>query len=366
MQVPFVDLKEQYQSLKPAIDAAIHQCLDTTSFVGGPLVSTFEKAFASYLGVEHCIGCANGTDSLEIIMKALGIGPGDEVIVPACSWISTSETVTAVGAKVVFADILPEYYTIDPADIVRKITTRTKAIIPVHLYGLPASMPEIMEIAGKHGLYVIEDCAQSHGAAIDGKMVGTFGIAASFSFYPGKNLGAYGDAGAMVCNDSNLARTLRMIANHGQEGKHNHQMEGRNSRLDSMQAAILSVKLPHLPEWTTKRQANASYYEKLLGEHVQTPKAPKGYSHVYHVYEIQVPNREKMIRVLEQAGVQTAIHYPTPMPFMPAYAHYGHQKSDFPVAAAQMDRILSLPMYPELRPEQMDYVAEQILKSLNT
>ena len=239
MKIPFVDLYAQYVSIKPDIDAAIEKTIKNSSYIGGQAVKDFEKAFASYLGLSNVIACANGTDSIEILLQSFGVGKGDEVIVPAASWISTSEAVSSVGATPVFVDIEAEYYTINPALIEAAITPKTKAIIPVHLYGHPADMPAIMKIAEKHKLVVIEDCAQSHGARINGQIVGSFGNAASFSFYPGKNLGAYGDAGAMATNDDAVAEKARMIANHGQKGKHHHIMEGRNTRHDGLQAAIL-------------------------------------------------------------------------------------------------------------------------------
>ncbi|CAN5257375.1 DegT/DnrJ/EryC1/StrS family aminotransferase [soil metagenome] len=362
MKVPFVDLKVQYLSIKDSIDEAIAGIIEQSNFVGGQVVTDFENAFAEYIGAEYCIGCGNCTDALEIILQSLGIGPGDEVIVPACSWISTSECVTTAGAKLVFADVLPELFTIDPNDIINKITPKTKAIIPVHLYGLPAEMDEIMAIAQKHNLYVIEDCAQSHGAEYKGRKTGTFGKASAFSFYPGKNLGAYGDGGAMVTNDPDLAETLRMRANHGQKGKHNHILEGRNSRLDSLQAAILLAKLPHLDTWSKARLENASRYTITLKDtEITLPVIPDYSSHVFHLYVIQVENRERIMKKLKDKGIQVFLHYPTPLPFLEAYQYLHHQPQDFPVASTQMSRILSLPMYPELSEDQINYVCQTLL-----
>lgn len=358
MNIPFVDLYAQYQRIKPAIDAAIENTIRQSSYIGGAAVKQFEEAFAAYTGAKHVVACANGTDSLEIILKAWGIGEGDEVIVPAHSWISTSEAVGNVGATPVFVDVEADYYTIDVSLIEAAITPATKAIIPVHLYGHPADMPAIMTIAKKHGLYVMEDCAQSHGASINGQMIGSFGHAASYSFYPGKNLGAYGDAGGMTTNDDALAETIRMIANHGQKGKHNHLIEGRNSRLDGLQAAILLAKIPHLEQWTEERNAHAATYTRLLkGTSLQTPVVKPGYKHVYHLYVIKTEGREALMRYLKEQGVETAIHYPTALPFLPCYAERNFKSADFPVAYANQSKILSIPLFAELTAAQIEKVS---------
>ena len=259
-------MKIQYESIKSEIDKSIKEVLVNTSFIGGEIVTEFETNFKKYIGVNYCISCANGTDSIEILLKALDIGKGDEVIVPAISWISTSEAVSSVGGKPVFVDIDPDYYTIDLNKIEKVITNKTKAIIPVHLYGQPVDMIKLMAIAKKHNLKVIEDCAQAHGAEFKSKKIGSFGDCASFSFYPGKNLGAYGDAGAMVTNDSKVAEKARMIANHGQKEKHKHIIEGRNSRMDSIHAAVLNVKLKYLDSWTSRRIEIALKYNSLLSK----------------------------------------------------------------------------------------------------
>lgn len=361
MNIPFVDLKAQYDNLKSDIDKAISSVINDGAFIGGPYVARFEKEFATYLGISHVIGCANGTDSLEIIMKAMGIGPGDEVIVPALSWFSTSESVSAVGAVPVFVDIEEGFFTIDPSLIEAKITPKTKAIIPVHLYGQAADMPAIMMVAKKYNLKVIEDCAQSHGAEIDGKKVGLWGDASSFSFYPGKNLGAYGDAGCMATNNEELAKICRMIANHGQIKKHDHLMEGRNSRLDGLHAAILSAKLKHLDTWTITRIEHADKYNSLLkNSGIVTPKCRVNAKHVFHLYVIQVKGRDDIMRSLSEKGIQTAIHYPTPLPLLKAYASRGYSSSDFPVASAVCQHILSLPMFAELTNAQISYIADTL------
>lgn len=361
MQIPFVDLKAQYLSIKNEIDEAIAQILQNTSFVGGAPVKQFEQAFAQYIGVEHCISCANGTDSLEMLLQAMGIGAGDEVIVPAASWISTSEAVSTVGATPVFVDIEPEYYTIDPTQIEAKLTSKTKAIIPVHLYGHPADMPAIMAIAKQYDLKVMEDCAQAHGASIEGKTVGTWGHCASFSFYPGKNLGAYGDAGAMVTNDEELAQKVHRIANHGQLKKHDHQIEGRNSRMDTLQAAILNVKLRYLEKWTQARIDNAAQYNKLLANtSIALPKTKANARHVFHLYVVRTTQRDKLKEYLKNQGIATGIHYPTALPLLPCYQRFNHKVEDFPIAAQYQNEILSLPMFAELNQEQINCVYEQI------
>ena len=262
MEVPFVDLKTQYQSIKGEIDKAISDVLSSSAFIGGPFVKSFEDAFAAFCGAKHCVGVGNGTDAIFLTLKAMGIGAGDEVITAANSFIATAEAITMTGARVVFADIRPDTYNIDPEKIEQRINKKTKAVIPVHLYGQPADMDPILAIARKHGLTVIEDAAQAHGATYKGRTVGTLADAACFSFYPGKNLGAYGDAGAVVTDDGNLALKVRMMANHGRIAKYDHEIEGVNSRLDGLQAAVLSAKLSHLPRWTIHRQNNASLYKK--------------------------------------------------------------------------------------------------------
>ena len=365
MRIPFVDLKAQYHSIQSEVDKAIAEVIANSAFIGGSdnsIVRYFEDKFADYLGISNCVGCANGTDSIEILLKAMAIGPGDEVIVPANSWISTSEAVGNVGAQPIFVDSHPLFYTIDVDQIESKISTRTKAIIPVHLYGLPADMDPIVALARKYDLFVLEDCAQAHGAVYKGRMVGTMGHAASFSFYPGKNLGAYGDAGCMVTNDADLAKTARMIANHGQLVKHDHVIEGRNSRLDGIQAAVLSVKLPHLKRWTELRIRHASYYSRYIQAlGIQVPSVPSGSVHVYHLYVILAPAREDMRKRLQDAEISTAIHYPTPLPFLRPYAHHQrNQPANFPIAVSQMSKLLSLPMFPELRDVEMAEVVKEI------
>ncbi len=361
MNVPFVDLKAQYQTIKPEIDAAIQDVIDRTAFIRGRTVEAFEEAYARAYGVRHCVSCANGTDAIYIALKALGIGPGDEVVTVANSWISTSETITQAGARPVFVDVDP-YFHIDPDRIEEKISPRTRALLPVHLYGQPAAIDRIMEIAARRGLPVVEDCAQSHFATFDGRRTGTFGVIGTFSFYPGKNLGAYGDAGALVTNDDALARAARMFANHGSLRKHQHEIEGINSRLDGIQAAILAVKLKYVEDWNRARLRNALRYNELLAStpEVAAPKIRDKAVPIFHLYVVRVPRREALADFLGSRGVETGIHYPTALPFLPAYAYLGHKPQDFPEAWRGQGEILSLPMYPELREEQIRHVASSI------
>lgn len=357
--IPFVDLKAQYQSIKEEIDLVINDVIERSLFVRGPYVDKFEHMFATMMERDHCISCANGTDSLYIAMTALGVKSGDEVIAPAHSWISTTETITQAGGTVVFCDTDKETFTIDPASIESKITENTVGIIPVHLYGQPADMDAIMAIAKKHRLWVLEDCAQAHLARYKGRLVGTFGDAASFSFYPGKNLGAMGDAGAIVTNDSLLAEKMAMFARHGGIKKGDHRIEGINSRMDGLQAAILSVKLPHLPKWTALRQERADRYSNLLAKtiEVETPVVAQGREHVWHLYVIKHPKRDGLANYLSENGVQTVINYPVALPFLPAYDRLRHSAEDFPCAYSNQLRVLSLPMYPELSNEDMARVS---------
>ncbi|MEQ8239495.1 MAG: DegT/DnrJ/EryC1/StrS family aminotransferase [Cyclobacteriaceae bacterium] len=358
--IPFVDLKAQYLSIKNEIDEAIASVIQDTSFIGGKRVTDFEEDFAEYIGVNHCVACANGTDSMEIILKAMNIGEGDQVIVPANSWISTSEVVNNVGAEPIFVDIIESQYTIDYYHIEDAISDQTKAIIPVHLYGLPANMPQIMALANKFDLRVIEDCAQSHGAKINGRKVGSFGDAASFSFYPGKNLGAYGDAGGIVTSNQDLAERCRMIGNHGQLKKHDHRIIGRNSRMDTLQAAILKAKLPHLDSWLEARRQVAQWYDQYLKEDIIKPKTPDGMEHVFHLYVIRTKNRLELQRALDDQNIGHAIHYPTPLPLLKAYVYQGLDETDIPVSYKTSKQIISLPIFPEMSEDQVKSVARVV------
>lgn len=362
MKVPFIDLYAQYQTIRSEVDAAIADTIQHSAFIKSAAVGTFEEEFANYLGASHVVSCGNGTDALEILLRVLGVGAGDEVIVPALSWISTSEVVATAGAKPVFVDIDPDSYALDVSQVEAKITDRTRAIIPVHLYGHPADMPALMEIANRHDLKVIEDCAQAHGANIQGQKIGTWGHAAAFSFFPTKNLGAFGDAGAMVIRDEEQARQARMIAHHGQANRHRHQVHGRNSRMDGLQAAVLSVKLPHLERWTEQRISHAARYSQQLADvaEVTLPLVPDELRHVFHLYVIRTPQRDALKQYLAERQISTMIHYPLALPFQPCYASLGHQPADFPVVSQYQEEILSLPMYPEMTDEALDYVVQTI------
>ncbi|PYK73753.1 MAG: erythromycin biosynthesis sensory transduction protein eryC1 [Verrucomicrobia bacterium] len=359
MKVSFVDLHAQYLSIKAEIDSAIAEVIAESAFIRGRHVDVFERAWADALKVKHCVSCANGTDALYIAMRGLGIKPGDEVITTAHSWIATSETITQAGGRVVFCDTQKDTFNIDPSLIEARITKATVGIIPVHLCGQPADMDEIMAIAKKHNLWVIEDCAQAHLAVYKGKLVGTFGNAATFSFYPGKNLGAYGDAGCIVTNDDRLADWTATFARHG--GKGEHVMEGINSRMDGLQAAILNVKLPHLPAWTTARRRVAARYNDLLGQidTLTTPKVAEDRSHVYHLYVVTTDTRGSLKQALADSGITTSLNYPKALPFYPAYAYLGHKPADFPAAYSNQSRILSLPIFPEMTDGMIDYVVGQ-------
>ena len=361
MKIPFVDLHAQYLAHREGIDAAIAGVIERSAFIGGEAVARFEAAYAEHYGIAHCVSCANGTDAIYIALKMLGIGAGDEVITTAHSWISSSEAVSQTGATPVFVDV-DDFYTLDAAKIEAAITPRTRALIPVHLYGQACAMGPIMEIARRRGLRVLEDCAQAHYATWGGQRVGTFGDAATFSFYPGKNLGAYGDAGAIVTRDAALAEAMRMYANHGQLKKHEHRIEGINSRLDGLQAAILSAKLPHILDWTARRQQVAAWYgEALAGiDGLELPKVRESTTHVYHLYVIQHAGRDGLAAHLAERAIQTAVHYPTALPLLACYAARGFTAAQFPRAARNQSRILSLPIYPELTREMVQYVADSI------
>lgn len=341
--------------------------INDAAFIKGKYVQKFEEEYATIYGVKHVISCANGTDGIYITLKALGIGAGDEVITTALSWISTSETISQAGAKVVFADIDPNYHTIDPSKIEEKITEKTKAIIPVHLYGHPANMSKLMAIANKYNLKIIEDCAQAHFAQWKGQNVGTIGDAGTFSFFPSKNLGAYGDAGCIITNDDELAEKARMFANHGGLQKNHHEFEGINSRMDGLQAAILSVKLKYIHEWTDLRIQHAATYSQLLSriENVITPLSHKNGKHVFHLYVIRTENRDELQNLLKKNGVSSGIHYPTALPFLNAYKYLGNMPGDFPVAHQYSREIISLPMYPELNEDEKFYLSELIKSILN-
>jgi dTDP-4-amino-4,6-dideoxygalactose transaminase len=352
MKIPLVDLKAQYEGIKDEIDTIMPEVISQSAFIGGPYVQAFEEAFAEFCEAKHCIGTGNGTDALFIALKSLGIGAGDEVITAANSFIATSEAITATGARVVFCDINPQTYNIDVDQVEAKITPRTKAILPVHLYGQPADMDPLLELARRYELKIIEDAAQAHGARYKGRRAGSLGDIACFSFYPGKNLGAYGDGGAIVTDDEELALKVRMFANHGRVEKYNHQIEGMNSRLDGLQAAILSVKLKHLEEWTESRRQLASLYNELLANSgIITPVESVDVLAVYHLYVVRVANgvRDSVCQELLRRGIGVGIHYPIALPNLQAYSHLSKPERACPEATAASGEILSLPLYPELK-----------------
>ncbi len=361
MSIPLVDLKAQYRAIKPDIDAAIQRVIDNTSFIMGPEVTAFEEEFAAFCGAEYAVGTDSGTAALHLALLVLGVGPGDEVITAAHTFIATAEVISLVGARPVFVDVDPRTYNMDPDHIEAAITPRTKAIIPVHLYGQPAEMDAVLDVARRHGLRVIEDAAQAHGAEYRGRRVGTMGDVACFSFYPGKNLGAYGDAGCLVTNDPDLAEQARMLRNHGRQAKYEHLVTGYGYRLDGLQAAILRAKLARLEEWTERRRQNAATYNELLADSgLVLPYEPEHVRAVYHLYVIRVPERDALLAHLHQRGIGAGIHYPIPLHLQPVYRHLGYERGAFPVAEEATDHVLSLPMYPELTRGQMEEVVGAI------
>lgn len=361
MNIPLIELSTQHKQLRNEINNAIQNVLDRGDFILGQDVFKFEEEFASYCGVKYAIGVDNGLSALELSLRAFGIGPGHEVIVPAHTFTATAAAISFTGATPVFVDVDPETWTIDVDKIEGAITSRTKAILPVHLYGLPADMNMILGIAEKYNLVVVEDACQAHGAVYKGRKVGSLGNAAGFSFYPTKNLGACGDAGIVTTNDANAAEAIRALRNCGQRTKNVHEMHPFNHRLDSIQAAILRVKLKYLDEWIASRRRLADAYNNLLAEaNLARPTEPPGYQHVYHLYVIRTQNRDTMQNYLKEQGVGTAIHYPTPVHLQPYYLKNSEPQYSCPVAEKLCSEILSLPMYPELTEEQVAVVASEI------
>ena len=361
MTVPFVDLRAQYLSIKEEIDEAIGRVLHNTSFVMGREVEAFEAAFAEYTGARFCMGVNSGTAAIQLALSACGIGAGHEVIVPANTFFASAEAVSTAGATPVFVDADATSYNLDVNRIEAAITERTRAILPVHLYGQAADLDPIFEIARRHNLLVIEDAAQAHGSLYKGKRVGALGHAGCFSFYPGKNLGAYGEGGAVVTNDEEVARRVRLLRDHGSSRKYHHEIIGYNFRLEGLQGAVLAVKLRHLDEWNTLRREHAARYRELLGESgLGLPREMPYARHIYHLYVVQSESRDALQNALTEAGIQTGIHYPIPVHLQPAYASLGHQAGDFPESERQAGRVLSLPMFPELTDDEMARVAEAV------
>jgi len=359
--VPFLDLHAQYCEIQAEVDAAMAEVIASTAFISGPWARRFEEAFAAWNGSPHCVGCANGTDAIEMALEALGIGPGHEVIVPAMTWISTAEAVSRVGARPVFVDVGADAC-LDPDRIEAAISERTRAVIAVHLYGRPAAVDRIRPLCDRRGLLLIEDCAQAHGASIAGRRVGNWGHVGTFSFFPGKNLGAFGDAGCLVTADGELAEQCRRIGNHGQVAKHDHRRIGRNSRLDGLQAAVLLAKLPHLERWLSLRRACAALYFRQLPEEILLPPPAPDQEHAYHLFVVRLPDRDRIAASLAAVGIATAIHYPLGLPFLPLYRdpESADPAQAFPHCLALQSSILSLPMGDHMTPASTQRVAEAL------
>ena len=367
MKVPFLDLNSQHAPLRGEINDAINEVIDSGAFAGGPFVTQFEEDFAAYCRCRHAIGVGSGTDALWLALLALGVGPGDEVITVPSTFMATAEAITYCGAKPVFVDIDALTYTMDPTLLEEAITPRTKAIIPVHLFGQPADMNPILEIAQARGLCVIEDAAQAHGAEYKGSRVGSLGDAGCFSFYPGKNLGAFGEAGAVVTDDDTLQEKIRVLRDHGQVRKYHHTMVGWNCRMDGIQAAVLRIKLKHLEKGNALRRSHAAQYSNVLAEleDVVTPYEAPYSRHVYHIYAIRARERDELIRSLAEMGIACGIHYPIPVHLQGAYQSLGYAVGAFPVAERAAHQFVSLPMYPELTSEKIEIVTKAVQEASN-
>jgi dTDP-4-amino-4,6-dideoxygalactose transaminase len=359
--IPYLDLKAQYRSIKPEIDAAVLKVLESSEFVLGSEVARFEEEFAAYCGARHAVGVNSGTSALHLALLAAGVGPGDEVITVPFTFVATTAAIRYTGANPAFVDIDPKTYNLDPGRIEAKITPRTKAIVPVHLYGQPADMDPILEIACRHDLIVIEDAAQAHGAEYKGRRAGSLGHMAAFSFYPTKNLGACGEGGIVTTNDPELARTVRLLRDWGTERKYHHALKGYNYRMEGVQGAVLRVKLRYLERWTEARRAHAAAYTRLLaGSGVAAPSVMPDARHVYCVYSVLTPQRPALIERLRARQIQYAIHYPVPIHLMEAHADLGYRAGDFPMSEAAAEQVLALPIYPEMTQEQVEAVAEAV------
>jgi len=359
--IPLVDLKAQYQQIGPEIDAAIQRVLGHTGFILGREVGSFESDFAKYCDVTYGVGVASGTAALHLALEACNVGPGDEVITTPFTFFATVEAIMQTGAKPVFVDIDPATYNIDPSRLEEAVSPHTKAILPVHLYGQPAEMDTVLEVARRNGLVVIEDAAQAHGALYKERKVGSLGDIACFSFYPSKNLGAYGDAGAVVTNDAELAERVRTGRNHGRSTKYEHENLGWGYRLDALQAAILGAKLPHIDEWNRARRAHAQHYNDLLADlDVVRPFEPDHLQAVYHCYTIRVERRDELIPFMREQGIAVGVHYPVPMHLQAALQDLGYQRGDFPVSEQFATQVISLPMYPELTESQQERVSSAL------
>jgi len=365
MNVPFIDLKVQYESIKNEIDSAIQKVVDSCAFAGGPFVEKFEEDFSYFCQTRYAIGVSSGTSALWLALKGLGVGPNDEIITVPNTFIATAEAISLCGAKPIFIDVDEQTYNMNPELLESAITPYTKAIIPVHLFGQMADMDPIMEIARKHGLFVIEDACQAHGAEYKGRHAGSIGDAGCFSFYPGKNLGAYGEAGAVVTNNSDLVEKIKMLRDHGQSKKYYHSDIGWNDRMDGIQGAVLSVKLDHIEEWNSKRRQHATLYNEMLRGQCRliTPVEADYAKHVYHIYAVRTPEREKLIRIFAENGINCGIHYPIPLHLQEAYKFLGLRNGHFPVSELCASEFLSLPMFPEMTNKQIERVVESVRKN---
>jgi len=363
--IPFLDLKAQYRQMKSEIDIAIARTIDSAQFVLGPEVDAFEERFATYCDVRHCVAVNSGTSALHLALLAAGIGPGDEVITVSMTFVATTAAILFSGARPVFVDVDPVTWTMDSGLIEAAITPRTRAIVPVHLHGLMADMDRIMEIAGRHNLTVIEDAAQAHGAEYKGRRAGSIGNIGCFSFYPGKNLGAYGEGGAVVCNSSEVARHISLLRDWGQASKYNHVVQGYNYRMDGIQGAVLNVKMNYIEAWTEARRSVALHYDRLLEKHRwKRPMPPPHSRHVYHVYAVGLSQREEAQKALQAAGIGFGIHYPVPVHLQKAYAGLGYRAGHLPITELLANQLLSLPMYAELRQEQVGEVVNELERAL--
>lgn len=362
MKVPFLDLEAQYESIRAEIATALQKVLDSTAFVGGEFVTKFEREFAGFCRCQFAVGVGSGTAALWLALQAMGIAAENEVITVPNTFIATAEAISVCGARPVLVDVDERTYTMDPARLEAAITPRTKAVIPVHLYGQAPDMDPIMEIAQAHGLFVVEDACQAHGAEYKGRPAGSIGDVACFSFYPAKNLGAYGEAGAVVTNSADIAKKIRILRDHGQAKKNYHCMIGWNARMDGFQGAVLSVKLKHLAAWNKARRKNAQLYNDLLAkvDGVITPIEADYAKHVYHIYAIRTKKRDALIRALAEKGISCGIHYPIPIHLQEAYKSLGHEKGGFPIAERCVEELVSLPMFPELGQEQIEMVCHEI------
>lgn len=365
-KIPLVDLKAQYATIKDEIDEAISRVVGNTAFIGGSEVDEFEKEFARFAEAKYAIGCNSGTDAIVLALKGLGIGVGDEVITVSMTFIATAEAVTATGARPVFVDVDPDTLLMDVSQIEDAITDQTKAILPVHLYGQMADMEAICRIAQEHGLKVVEDAAQAHGARQNERPVGSFGEAGAFSFYPGKNLGAYGDAGAIVTSNEKLANWIKQAGDHGRLTKYEHAFEAISSRLDGLQAAILRAKLPHLPDWTNQRREIAAEYDRLIDplDGVSRIQTAAGNRHVYHLYPLFLSNRDQVLERMKERGLGVGVHYPIPLHLQPAYRYIEQGPGTFPVTEKAAETLLSLPLYPELTKQDAGYIVETLADCL--